>query len=67
MTQHTTISVVLAPHEREAMHKLILISRSVAKMIDGPTAAAIQNHAQAVEDILSRLDRARQEAACASS
>lgn len=52
----TTISVVLAPHEREAMRQLVLVSRALAKMLDGNTAARLQVHAQAVEDLLSRLD-----------
>ena len=41
------------------MHQLVLVSRALAKMLDGTDAARLRTHAQAVEDLLSRLDLER--------
>lgn len=56
-----TVTVVLAPHEREGMRQLVMITRATAKVLnkDERIVARMLVHAQAVEDVLSRLDTAR--------
>lgn len=68
MSAYPTVAVVLAKHEREAMHQLVLVARSVANVVasDNKTSARLLVQAQAVEDVLTRLDTARQNAGSAS-
>lgn len=48
--------VTIAEHEREAMWKLILNARALGGMLGGDHAAKLKVWAQAVEDVLARME-----------
>jgi hypothetical protein len=54
----TSISVEIAPHEREAMYQTMLTMRAFASLLDSDLTQAnkMRNWAQMIEDVLQRLD-----------